>query len=599
MSAPSSPPLRSLFCLSDGRGAALLDGWGRCWFWSPPGFDGPLRLARLLDPKGVSVGIRPRLSGTPQSRWLAPGRVMVARWGERARLEVAVAGGGPGGPALRWHLTGEPGLEAVLELQDPSAGSGWRAAPHGAFLPSSPWPSGPGGPLRLEIDPAGPGPASPLLVPAEGLNVTLRLGADPGPLPDEPVHPLLAEVAGWQRAVLPSAMARLTRAPTWARRAVETSLEQLHALQDRESGLLVAAPVTSIPQWPGSPRAWDYRYAWLRDNADAGAALTLGGDLEGARHLARGLAGLLRQGTQPVRRLDGGPLPPERSLPHLRGYLGAVVRVGNGAAQQAQVDTLGEVCRFAHLLEGAGGCPEELLEQIPHLADAAAIGWRQPDHGIWEVRGRRRHYLHSKILAWVALDRALDLAQKGRIDASGASRWAAARRELEEAVAGRGTGPAGELTMAFGEGSADAATLAAYLVGYPLPEGSRKAGTLDFVLGQLGAFPLVARHRPERDGIPHPCLPFIFPSFWAAVAEAACGRTQAAVARFRSLVRLAGPSGQLSEVADPATRRMLGNYPQVQSHAALVESALVIWGAGADPRLAAGSRHRLRRPPGA
>ena len=514
---------------------------------------------------------------------------MVARWGERARLEVAVAGGGLGGPAVHWHLYGEPGLEAVLELQDPSAGAGWSPSPFGAFLPSGPWPSGPGGPLRLDIQPAGSGPGSPIPVPAEGLVVTLRLGADPGPAPRDPVPSLLEEAAAWQRAVLPSARRRLAHAPSWAREAVSASLEQLHALQHRGTGLLVASPVTSIPQWPGSPRAWDYRYAWLRDNADAGAALALGGDLEGARHLARGLGELLRQGTQPVRRLDGGPLPPERSLPHLRGYLGALVRVGNGAAQQAQVDTLGEVCRFAHLLDGAGGCPPQLLEQIPRLADAAALGWGQPDHGIWEVRGRRRHYLHSKVLAWVALDRALDLARRGRIEAAGAARWAAARRELEEAVAVRGTGPSGELTMAFGEGSADSATLAAYLVGYPLPGGLRRLATLDHVLGQLDTFPLVARHRPERDAIPYPCLPFIFPSFWAAAAEAVCGRRAAALGRFRSLVRLAGPSGQLSEVADPATRRMLGNYPQVQSHAALVESALVIWGAAAGPVAPAGS----------
>jgi GH15 family glucan-1,4-alpha-glucosidase len=524
---------------------------------------------------------------------------MVARWGERARLEVAVAGGEPGGPAVRWHLSGQPGLEAVLELQDPSAGAGWRPAPFGAILPSGPWPSGPGGPLRLDIHPASPQPGAALQVPAEGLKATLRLGTDLEPLFSDQVPSLIEEAARWQRAVLPSASARLALAPSWAREAVAASLEQLHALQHRESGLLVAAPVTSIPQWPGSPRAWDYRYAWLRDNADAGTALALGGDLEGARHLARGLAELLRQGTQPVRRLDGGPLPPERSLPHLRGYLGALVRVGNGAAQQAQVDTLGEVCRFAHLLEQVGGCPPQLLDQVPRLADAAAIGWPEPDHGIWEVRGRRRHYLHSKILAWVALDRALDLAGHGKIEASGAASWAAARGELEEAVARRGTGPSGELTMAFGEPSTDSATLAAYLVGYPLPEGGRRAGTLDHVLGQLGTFPLVARHRPERDGIPYPCLPFIFPSFWAAAAEAACGRREAAVARFRSLIRLAGPSRQLSEVAEPASRRMLGNYPQVQSHAALVEAALVIWGPAAPPGPAAGTRERPGIPRGA
>ena len=578
MRPASSPSLRSLFCVSDGRGAAILDGRGRCWFWSPPGFDGPLRLARLLDPRGVSVAVRPRIPGSPKVGWSAPQRVMLARWGDRDRLEVAATASGRGRPVVLWVLRGEPGLEAVVELQGPAAGPGWEPAPSGAVLPAGPWPDGPGGPLRLEVRPAAPISTAPIPVPPEGLLVSLALGVEPGPGSPAPLASLRSEVSGWQRRQHTSAGGLRLRAPGWAREAVATSLAQIHALQHPATGLVVASPVTSIPQWPGSTRAWDYRYAWLRDNADAGAALTLGGDLEGAARLARGLGQLLGHGTQPVRRLDGSPLPPERALPHLQGYLGSVVRVGNGAALQAQVDTLGEVCRFAHLLDGAGACPTELLEHVPRLADAAAAGWSRADHGIWEVRGRRRHYLHSKILAWVALDRALDLARRGRIADSGAFAWARARGQLESAVARRGLGPAGQLRIAFGEEGADSATLAAYLVDYPLPSGPGYAATLDHVLSELGAGPLVARHRPERDGIPYPCLPFIFPSFWAAAAEAVVGRRARGAARFRALLRLAGPSGQLSEVADPATGQLLGNYPQVQSHAALVEAAFALWG---------------------
>ncbi len=582
-----APPVRDLFCISDGNGAAVLDRTGSCLFWSPPGFDGPLRLARLLDwTRGGSVGLRPLLAGVPGSRWSVPGRVLEVTWGVRARLQVALGEDAQGGPAVLWLLTGRPGLRGRLELQDPTAGGGpgWRIGPRGAALPAGAVPDGPGGPLTLASSAPLHGPGHLLSVGPKGAALRLSLGSRAEAIAPaaaaEQIEGQRREFEDWRARVAgsPPTAAVLGRAPKWAGAALLAALATIHALQDRRTGLLVAAPLTSIPQWPASQRAWDYRYAWLRDNADAGVAMTLAGDLPGARRLARGLGGLLALGTGPVRRLCGGPLPQERFLDHLGGYRGAAVRIGNAAADQAQVDTLGEVCRFAHLLERAGGCPPELLERVPALAAAAAEGSKRPDHGIWEVRGAPRHYTHSKVLAWTALDRALDLAAKGRIPAIASRSWADARRRLEAEVAARATGPGSPLPMAFDDPAADSGTLAGYVVGYPLPGGAGNAATLDFVLANLREGFLVARHRPERDQLPGPCLPFIFPSFWAALAEARVGRRREAVQRFRAIWELAGAAGQLSEVADPERRMLLGNCPQIQSHAALVEAAFAIWG---------------------
>jgi GH15 family glucan-1,4-alpha-glucosidase len=210
------------------------------------------------------------------------------------------------------------------------------------------------------------------------------------------------------------------------------------------------------------------------------------------------------------------------------------------------------------------------------MCEAVRRRWEEPDHGIWEVRGVPRHYVHSKVLAWAALDSALRLAARGRIEGSEAARWSASRAAIAAAVGRRGTGAAGELTMAFEDPAPDSSTLAAYLVGYL--RGPAAAATLDFVCAHLESGHLLARHHPERDGIPDPCAPFLFPSLWAVIAEARLGRRQAAIARLRAILALAGAAGQLSEVADPETGLMLGNYPQVQSHAAVVEAVLELWG---------------------
>jgi GH15 family glucan-1,4-alpha-glucosidase len=366
----------------------------------------------------------------------------------------------------------------------------------------------------------------------------------------------------------------------------DRSLLTLVGLQDPTSGLFVASPATSIPQWPASARAWDYRYAWLRDCADAGMALSRAGARGEAGRLGSGLGNLLGSGLiqqPPVRRLSGGKLPREHFADYLQGYSGAPVRIGNAAADQAQLDSLGEVLRLVEQLDRSGGCPPEMLAVVPGLASAAAQGWDFPDHGIWEVRGAPQHYVHSKVMAWSALQIAARLVDRGRVqgDAEG---WRQAGAEIREAIGRRGSGPGGELVMSFTDPSADSSLLAAYLVGFIGPGAANPETTLDRVSAELGQGPLMDRYLGERDGIAAPCFPFIFPGLWAANAEVLLGRRAAGEARFMAIAKLAGPAGQLSEVADIATRALWGNYPQVQSHAALIEAALAIWpGENASP----------------
>jgi GH15 family glucan-1,4-alpha-glucosidase len=369
------------------------------------------------------------------------------------------------------------------------------------------------------------------------------------------------------------------QAPAWALEAVDRSLLTLRGLQDRDSGLLVASPTTSIPQWPASPRGWDYRYAWLRDCADAGIALAHAGAGPEAERVGLGLAELLGNQTglaAPVHRLSGRELPPEHTLEHLRGYSSAAVRVGNGAGGQLQLDTLGEVLRLAAELERTSHCPKSLRSLVPSMARVTTRDWRLPDHGIWEVRGKPQQYVHSKVMSWAALRRALELEGRGA-DSRMVGEWCRAADEIRVEIDRHGRGSEGELVMSFQDPSADSSLLAAYLVGFLDPAEPRAGATLDRILGELGRGPIAMRHTPERDGIPAPCFPFIFPGLWAAVAEAGLGRTAEAAARFLAIWELAGPAGQLSEVADPEAGELWGNYPQVQSHAALVEAALAIW----------------------
>ena len=594
------PDLAAHFCLADGRTAALVTGEGLCDFWCAPHFDSPLRLAGILDgARGGVVGVLPTVGAPVSARWLGGASAMAVEWTDSLSITVSLLSH-RGASGLAFLVEGPIGAELGIRLG--AAGGDWTVLPTRAELGRAVWPDGPGGPLlvvaseALVPDPAG---ARMRLSRSEAL-VWLELSNPqhrPSPMADQvlrapasalrAVREELARARAEAREFLdglasqPQLATVLNDGPEWARASLLRSVLTLRSLQDRASGLLVASPLTSIPQWPGSERAWDYRYAWLRDCADAGMAFVRAGAWVEARRLAVGLATRLRgQRGAPVARLDGGALPPEHLLEHLSGYGGGLVRIGNAAAEQLQVDTLGEVMRFIELLDRSGQCPEELLEAVPWLADQAAASWRLPDHGIWEVRGEPRHYLHSKLLAWAALDSAVRLRMEGRLGLGSGAGWERERDELAAAIRARGSDQNGALKMAFDDPSADSSTLAAYVIGHLDPGAPTAAATLDRVTAELSLGPLLARHRPERDGLPAPCAPFIFPSLWAVIAEARLGRREAAEARLRAIVELAGPAGQLSEVALPSPPTLLGNYPQVQSHAAMVEAILELFGSG-------------------
>ncbi len=583
--APRPRPLEEYACLADGRSVALLHIDGACDWWSAGRLDGPPRLARLLDARrGGSVAVRPLGAVPLAAGW--DGETTVARvaWATAGAGAVEVRTGlvdGPGGePALVWWLTGPPGTPVAVELTAPTAGSAraWSVSAERARLAPGGAPEGPCGGLLVTLAGlrAEPGPQGWRLAipPAGGLAVWM--GAEPAG-PEAAVAALRGRMAA-DRAFV----GRLTLPGAQRAAAVRAALT-LWGLQDRGGGGCLAAPTTSLPQWPGSARTWDYRFAWLRDNADAGLALLRVGAVGEAAAVGAAVARQLGAdpgGAAPVRCLDGGPVPPERAVPHLSGYGGArPVRVGNAAAGQAQVDVLGEVVRLAAGLDAHDACPPALLGAVPALADAAAARWADPDHGIWEARGAVRAYVHSRVLAWAACDRALALARRGRLGAGRAPRWAAARAAIVAAVAARGQRPDGSLRMALDDPRADSSVLAAVLVGF-LPETApAAAATLDQVVAALQRGPSLLRYAVALDGDPTPAGTFTFAGLWAAAVEARLGRSAAAAGRLQAILARAGPFGQLSECLHPRTGRLLGNYPQVQSHAAVLEALVARPGA--------------------
>jgi GH15 family glucan-1,4-alpha-glucosidase len=376
--------------------------------------------------------------------------------------------------------------------------------------------------------------------------------------------------------------AQCTYCGPW-REAVMRSLITLKALTYAPTGGIVAAATTSLPEWIGSVRNWDYRYCWLRDATFTLYSFLSSGYREEAQGwsewLLRAVAGDPAQ-LQIMYGVAGERSLPELEVPHLRGYEDSrPVRIGNAAAAQFQLDVYGEVMDAMHLSRTLGietGHDAWRLQR--HLADFVARNWREPDEGIWEIRGPRRHFTHSKVMAWVALDRAVkavrDFGLEGDADA-----WAEARDEIHRNVCANGfsAGPQA-FTQYYGGDALDASLLMMPLVGFLPPTDPRVISTIDAIARELTVNGLVQRYKTEAkgevDGLPPDEGTFLPCSFWLADCLHLLGRETEAKGLFQRLLALRNDLGLISEEYDPIARRQLGNVPQAFTHVCMVNSAL-------------------------
>ncbi len=375
------------------------------------------------------------------------------------------------------------------------------------------------------------------------------------------------------------------------REAVQQSLRVLKALTFAPTGGIVAAPTTSLPECIGGGRNWDYRYCWLRDAALTLIAMLRAGYAEEAQAwrdwLLRAVAGVpedvqIMYGIAGERRLD------ERVLDWLPGYEGSrPVRIGNAASEQPQLDVYGEVID-AMLQARAGGAPElgQAWAVLLATLDWLEEGWRGTDAGIWEVRGPERHFTHSKVMAWVAFDRALQAVEMfGRVGP--VERWREIRDAIKQDVIEHGWSERQQaFSQSYGSDELDASVLVIPLVGFLPATDERMVSTVAAIERELLRDGFVLRYVPRDDGAVDglsgdegvflPC------SFWLASVLALQGRHDEAQALFERLLALRNDLGLISEEYDPVAGRLLGNFPQAFTHLELINTAFILDAAGAE-----------------
>ena len=413
---------------------------------------------------------------------------------------------------------------------------------------------------------------------AEDDEVPFELAWSPSHLPrDEPPDPLraLLDAEAWWQAW----SGRTTYTGAY-RDEVRDSLVVLKGLTHAPTGGLVAAATTSLPEEIGGVRNWDYRFCWLRDATFSLIALLGAGHTEEARAwrdwLLRAVAGdpaslQIMYGIGGERRL------PETVLDWLPGYDGSgPVRIGNAAVEQFQLDVYGEVLDALHQGRMAGmETDDDAWALQSALLEFLEGNWQEPDEGIWEIRGPRRHFTHSRLMAWVAIDRGIQAVERFGVDGP-VDRWRRVREEIRADILEHGVDERGVFVQRYDSSALDASLLMVPLVGFLPPTDPRVANTVAAIQSELTHDGFVHRYLPDVDveGLPGGEGAFLLCTFWMVDNLHLLGRTDEATALYEKLLGLRNDVGLLAEQVDPVSGRHLGNFPQAFSHIALVDSAM-------------------------
>jgi GH15 family glucan-1,4-alpha-glucosidase len=584
--------------LGDTRTAALVSSDGSVDWMCVPRFDGqPVFGCLVGGPEAGSFRLAPARPATVVARRYRPDSASLeTTWlTDRGRLTLTegmvadVSGRLLPSTMLVRRLTAPDGpVEAIIEF-DPRLGESRRRPRldrRGAVLVCS-WPATA---LTLGTTPVvkvEPGlPAAVSVTPEQPFTAVVSV-ADREPLvhidPNSAWEVLGEDELRWQAWCdgLDQALPH--------RDSVIRSLLTLQLLTYSPSGAPVAAPTTSLPEVLGGVRNWDYRYAWPRDASIGISAFLRVGKQDEARAFMAWLLSATRldRPRLPVLLTLYGKHPGrEHDLVDWPGYSTSTpVRVGNAAANQHQLDGYGWVLEAAWLLTEAGHhLYSETWRTMSGLADTVADRWQEADAGIWEVRADTAHHVHSKLMAWLALDRALRISVHHRTTARRIRRWSAERAALREEIERLGFDTErGTYSRSYGSHDIDAALLILPQLGFEPGASSRTRGTIDAIRRDLDAgAPLLYRYPPGHDGLPGTEGAFLPCSFWLVEALARSGRADEAHALFRDLLALASPVGLYAEEIDPRTRHHLGNFPQALTHAALVQAALALRDAGVE-----------------